>query len=450
MRKIRTELVVVGGGVAGSMAALAAARNGVEVTLVEKYGFLGGMATAGLVGPMMTFHAEEEQIIKGIPQELIERLQGMGGSPGHVYDMIGFVSTLTPVDTEKLKIVLEEMLLESGVKIIYHSAVIDIQKENESITCVIVRSRLEEYKVFGEVFIDSTGDGELIALAEAPFQIGRFKDQKTQPMSLMFQIGGVDFDLVRKAVAGNPTDFLLSKPRHGKKPSEFPYLAVNGFFSVIEEAKAQEDFPIPRDRVLFFQQPISGVVTVNMTRIIDKDPLIGEDLTYAEINARKQMLEIIAFMKKYLPGFKSAYLSRAATQIGIRESRRLVGEYTLTGEDIVNGRKFETAISRGAFPIDIHSPDGSKMEIIYMKEGSWYHIPREATITKKVPNLMVAGRNISTTHEAHASTRVQPSVMGIGQGVGTNAALAIKNKQFPFETNIEELQAQLRRDNAVI
>jgi hypothetical protein len=450
LHEIKTDLVVVGGGVAGSVAALAAANLGVDVILVEKNGFLGGTATAALVGPPQTFHAGEEQIISGLPQKIIDKLVKLGASPGHVYDMIGFVSTITPVDSEMFKIVLEEILLAAGVKLMYHSTLINVEKDNDLISSTIVRSKLKEYRIKGEVFIDSTGDSELITLAGAPYQVGRASDQKTQPMSTMFKVGGIDFAPIREAIKKNPDDFLLSRPRQGMDPWEFPYCSVNGFFSVIEKAKANGDFNIPRDRVLFFQQPTPGVATVNMTRVIEKSPLDGEDLSRAELEARRQVVKILNFMQKYLPGFENSYLLSIGSTIGVRESKRLIGEYTLTGEDLVRGRRFDTAISRGSYPIDIHSPDGSEMDIISMEEGTWYHIPRETTFTSQVPNLLAAGRNISTTHEAHASTRIQPSAMAIGQGVGTNAALAIKNKQYPAEVKIKALQDQLVKDGAII
>src|SRR5690554_5701490 len=196
-----------------------------------------------------------------------------GASPGHIYDMIGFVSTLTPVDTEIFKVVLEENLLGAGVKLMYHSTLVDVETKNNLITAAIVKSKLENYKIKAKIFIDSTGDSELITLAGAPYQVGRPSDNKTQAMSTMFKMGGVEFAPIRKAIKENPDDFVLSRPRDGMQPWEFPYCSVSGFFSIIEKARANGDFNVPRKQVLFFQQPIPGMITVNMTRVIGKDPL---------------------------------------------------------------------------------------------------------------------------------------------------------------------------------
>ncbi|MFW5889318.1 MAG: FAD-dependent oxidoreductase [Bacillota bacterium] len=450
MKEIKSEVVVVGGGVAGCMAALAAARNGSDVIIIERYGFLGGVATNALVGPSQTFHAGEEQIIKGFGQELVERMVKRNASPGHIYDMIGFVSTLTPFNSEELKVVLEEMLLESNVKIMYHSTMHNIEKNNDLIKSVIVSNRSDEYKVEGNVFIDCSGDADLVYLADGPYQLGRKKDNKVQPMSLMFKMGGVNFEPLRKAIKNNPDDFVLSKDRDGKKAWEFPYVAVNGYFSKVQEAKAKGDFNVPRDRVLFFEQPSPGVITVNMTRVVDKNPVNGKDLGEAEVESRRQVINTINFLKNYLPGFDASYLIAIAPQIGIRESRRLVGDYVLTGKEIIQKARFDNAISRGAYPIDIHSPDGEEMEVQSLEDGEWYHIPRGCLITSEIPNLLVAGRNISTTHEAHASTRIQPSSMALGQAAGTNAALSVKLKKFPLEVDVQKLQDNLRKDNAIV
>lgn len=440
LQDISFDVIVAGGGPSGILAAIASARNGAKTLLVEKYGFLGGMATNALVGPIQSFHATPElQAVNGIAEEVIQRLKEIGGTPGHVRDMIGFVPTITPVDVEKLKYVYQEMILESGVHLQLHTTVIDVEKDDSTITALKLHNKSGVLTVRGSVFIDCTGDGDVISLAKIPFEKGRKKDGLAQPMSMMFRVGGVDLEKVRYYMETNPDEFVLDEDW-----DSMPFIAVSGFFKHIEQAKENGDFTIERDRVLFFELPTKGEVSINMTRVIRYDATNGEALSNAEVIGRRQVMEVVDFLVKYIPGFESAVLITCGTQIGVRESRRLIGEYILTGEDVVSGRKFPDVIALGTYPIDIHSPDGDELNVIKMQPGTIYHIPYRTITNKMVPNLLVAGRCISATHEALASARVTPTAMSIGQVAGTAAALASKQNLHPNELEVKELQRVLR------
>ncbi|MDQ0253009.1 ribulose 1,5-bisphosphate synthetase/thiazole synthase [Evansella vedderi] len=440
------DVVVAGGGPSGITAAIASARSGAKTLLIEKYGFLGGMATNALVGPLQTFHAGEKQIAKGIGEEVIQRLKQIGGTPGHVRDMIGFVPTVTPVDVEKLKYIYQEMAEESDVKLQLHTVVTGVElKEEGTLKALQLYNKSGHYKVQAKVFIDCTGDGDVVAMAGVPYEKGRPKDGLAQPMSMMFRMGKVNLEKVKEYMRNNPDDFVLAKDW-----DSFPMVAVSGFFSLVKKAKEEGRFTIDRDRVLLFELPTEGEVSVNMTRVIRYDATDGQALSKAEIISRRQVMEVVQFLQRDVPGFEEAILINCGTQIGVRESRRIIGEYVLTGEDVVTGRKFDDVIALGSYPIDIHAPDGDEINVIQMEPGTIYDIPYRSILNKEVPNLLVAGRCLSATHEALASARVTPTAMLVGQAAGTAAAIAVHEEQLPRNISIEKLQQSLRKQECYL
>lgn len=446
MLKNRYDVIIAGGGPAGITAAIASARNGAKTLLIERYGFLGGMATNALVGPIQTFHATPTiQVVHGIAEEIIQRLKVIRGTPGHVRDMIGFVPTITPVDVEKLKYVYQELLLESRVDLLLHTTVVGVKKEDSLLKAIQVQNKSGIFHIYGSIFIDCTGDGDVLTLSELPYEKGRKTDGLAQPMSMMFRVGGVDFQKVRNYIEKHPEEFVLAPDW-----KSMSYVAVSGFFRLVEEAKKNGDLTIERDRVLFFQLPTNNEVTVNMTRVIRYDATDGEALSHAEIIGRRQVMEVMNFLNDYIPGFENAFLINCGTQIGVRESRRLVGNYVLTGEDVVNGRTFSDVIALGSYPIDIHAPDGKELHVIKMPPGTIYHIPYRSLTNPMISNLLVAGRCLSATHEALASARVTPTAMFIGQAAGTAAALANKLNCLPNEIDVKKVQQLLREQGCYL
>jgi len=443
------DLIVAGGGIAGSMAAIAAARLGIQVLLLEEEGYLGGSLTACGTGPMMTFHAGETQVIRGIADEMINRLVAKGLSVGHIPDSTGYTYTVTPFDAEGMKRELELMCLEANVALLFHTSIVrtDIQDGLlSSIDCLCAGNL---FTLSASYFIDATGDADLIAMAGIPFEQGRESDGKDQPMTMNFKLVGVDIDTIRSLMDSDIGLFPLLAAKAGLQHTA-SRLSFSGFQEIMREGMASGELTFDRDIVLCFETNALNEVIVNMTRVNGKNPVDPLGLTGAEIEGRRQVWELYQFLLKHIPGFENARLTYSGPRIGIRSSRRLKGAYRVTVGDLFGQRKFDDAISACGYPIDIHSPDGQATDSQFFPHGAYYTIPLRSLLNAQVPNVLAAGRNISCEFAAHASLRVSPSCAAIGQGAGTAVAVAVTSQKDLFSLDISLLQKQLLSDGAFI
>ncbi len=441
----RFDVLVIGGGNAGCAAALAAARHGARTLLIERYGFLGGTATAAMVGPWMTFHSGSERIVGGIAQEIVERLVAMGGSPGHIADASDYVATITPFDPELHKALLFEMMAESGVQLLLHGYFLDalVDEATGAVRGARVATVGGVRTYEAAVTIDASADAFVAVSAGVAVQQGDARG-RVQPASLMFRLSHVDLALTAAYVRHNPEQMRSSLAPEARDAASLT--AVAGLYELWNNARERGEVKVPRELVSFFISPYPDEVTVNMTRVTDVDPLNPDDLTRAEVEARAQALQLLHFFRRDVPGFANARIAATGTQIGIRESRRIVGVYTLTQEDVLTARAFDDAVARSAYPIDIHNPSGSGTTTFRLPPGMSYEIPYRCLVPATVDALLVAGRCISTTHEAHASTRLTPTVMTLGQAAGTAAALCARNGIRPRDVDAAELRASLASD----
>lgn len=451
--KMIYDVIVVGGGIAGALAAVSAGRNGSNVLLIEQEGYLGGMLTAGGVGPMMSFHTGEKQIIKGLTDELIERLKSKGKSPGHIFDTTGYVATVTPFDSEAMKFELETMVLESGGQLLYHTMLADVKIEDRSIDSIVVCNKSGLTKIKAKIYIDATGDADLSVWSGVEFNKGRPGDGLCQPMTMNMKFTNVSIDGIKAFIRKHPEQF----PRINEDVEiidKSPRLSLGGFNELFKEAVENGEITFKRNNdILFFETNNRNEVIVNTTRVINFDPTDSFDLTAAEIEGRRQVQELEKFLIKRVPGFENAIMIGSGPRIGVRSSRQIKGLYTLTKKDLISCKSFEDRIAFSAYPVDIHPPEGielSKTEDEFITYGGMYSIPYRSMVNEKVDNLITVGRCISATYEAQGAIRTTPTVGAIGHAGGAAASLAVKAGLPTREVSIGELRVLLISQGAYI
>ncbi len=416
------DIVVLGAGSAGCTAAIAAARSGADTLLVERYGFLGGTSTMVLD----TFYGfyipgnDARRVVGGLPWEIVERLRryGMVVERPSSY---GAGQAVT-YDPPTLQVVWEQTALEAGVRLRLHTFCIDVQKEGERITGIVVGGKSGMGVITGKVFVDTSGDADLCFRASAPFQPAG-QDSPAQSLTTTFRLGNVD---EARALKVKRADLVQR----------------------MKEANLSGEYRLPREEGSVHRTPLHGVVATNMTRVAYVDGTDPVELTKAEVEGRRQAMEYARFLRERIPGYEQAYLINFSTQIGVRETRRVFGDYRLTREDVLSARHFIDAIAQCGAPIEDHHP-GSDTRWEYLPAGATYDIPFRSLIPQTIDNVLTAGRSLSATHDAHASVRSMGQCMAMGQAAGTAAALALRTNSIIREVSVPQLQQQLRSDGAL-
>ncbi len=457
----KKDVVVVGGGPSGAVAAIASARMGASTLLIDLNGFLGGVCTAANISSFLTFHnMRGEQIANGIAQEIVDRLLDIGGAvpPGHLRNPYGNAYSVTPFDAEALKLVLMRMTKEAGVDVLLRTMFTDIIMSGNTVKGVVFNNKAGFNIQPAEIVIDCSGDADVAALAGVPYQKGDEKDGRMMPMTLAFRMGGVDTLKVVDFVKANPDQFLLAEDPFIKETPEeiaerittfkdIPLLT--GFFDLIKEKKKTGEFPPTRERLIIEVTPQPDVVDVNTASVLGKDGLNPEDLTEAYAEALDHVYTLEKFFVNYIPGFENARLVDTASVIGVRETRRIIGEHILTGDEASGGEEFPDSIGKGAYCLDVHEIDGS-IRHRHIKDGKAYDIPYRSLVPLEVNNMLVAGRAISMDRDASGSARNQVPCMVTGQAAGTAAALCVESNVNPREIDIKLLQHSLRTEGAII
>ena len=425
------DVLIVGGGPAGIIAALAAAEEGSKVILVEQRGFVGGNLTIGL--PVLGFLSQKgEPIIKGLPQKLIDRLKAIGAASDH--QPCPLHVSITLIDPEAVKTVALEMLKEAGAKMMLNTRCTGVIMDGDRLRGI----KTEGETILVKVTIDCTGDGDVAFRAGVPCEKGD-ESGGMQPATLMFRMDGVDTEKLRQSLCSDPETFDIDyiPPDYFCRNRRF---IVVGLKNLIQKAQA-EGLKNPTERTILITGLRDGEVWVNMTRVKGIDGANPASVTAGEKLAREQIGDIVKYLVGYAPGFEKACLAAVAPFLGIRESRRIVGRYVMTRDDILSCRRFDDGIAVGSYPIDLHRPndDGCALEWC----GDCYDIPYRSLVPQGVDNLLVAGRCISTTHEALAAIRVMSTCMAMGEAAGRAAGMTVRRQVPPSCIDVQELRAQL-------
>ena len=398
--ELHTDVLVLGSGPSGFAAAYDAAKNGADVILVEQCGDVGGISTSGLMSHWTG--SCDSPLFAEILRRSAQKNEG------------AYHNRITNIiDPEKLKTLYLEMLDEVGCRIMLYTFAEDALCDGDSVRGASVINKSGRYEIFAEVTVDATGDGDVAAKAGAAYVLGRESDQKMQPATLMFKVGGVDYD---RAV------FLGS--------FESTYDTPNGEL----QALAKQHIPYPAGHILTYESTLPGVVTCNMTNAVGIDGTRAEDLTKATIACRRQMDDIIRYLRAFVPGYERCFAISSASLIGIRETRHFKGKYTLTEQDILEAKVFEDYVVKDAyFNFDVHNITGAGLDKTgvqkHFAQQNGYTVPYRCLLPETKENLLLCGRNISGTHIAHSNFRAMPICVGIGEAAGTAAALAVAQKR---------------------
>lgn len=400
-------LIVAGGGISGVFASVAAAREGLKVLLIEKNGFLGGSMFMSLVYPFMCYKTKGKVLSDGLFTEMLER--------NKEYNDTGW---------ETYKKVFDDMVTEAGVDVLFHSTVYNANTEDRKIKSLDVSTKSGVMQFEADFFIDTTGDGELIEMTGCDYQLGRESDGLCQPMTTCFRMCGVD---IPKFIEDK--DMIMEK-----------YKLYQSEGKIIN----------PRENILIFLGLGDGIVHFNTTRIVKHNPVDPFEITKAEMLGRKQVFEMVEFLKETSTAFKNSTLVTVAQHIGVRESRKLKGVHVLTAEDLTNFVRFEDTIALGNYGIDIHNPAGTGTTQYHLKEGEYYNIPYRSLLPKEYDNMLVAGRCISAAHEAHSAVRIMPICASMGQAAGTAIAVAHNSGTNTHTVDVKAVQKKLLENGAAL
>ena len=403
-------LIVVGGGISGVAAAVSAAREGLSVLLLEKFGSLGGAMSNSLVFPFM------RHVVRGD--------SGKVTSAGIFTEMKERREKYKDLSWETFKFVFDDMVCEAGVEVLFHTTAFEVISEGRNLKTIKVVTKSGVMEFEADFFIDASGDGELIAMAGCDYQLGRESDGYCQPMTTCFRLSGVDLEL-----------FAKDKPMLQEKYKEY---------------QKENKITNPRENILVFTGIGDGILHLNTTRVVMLNPVDPFEVSKAEMIARRQVNEMVEFLKENSKAFEKSSLVYIANHIGVRESRKLKGVHVLTETELRACTDFEDTIALGNYDIDIHNPTGSGTYIFYFGDGEYYRIPYRSLLPKEYDNMLVAGRCLSADHAAHSSVRVMPICACMGEAAGTALALAHKTGKNAHTVDIKALRKRLIEKGAAL
>jgi len=426
IRQKRVDVLVVGGGPAGIGAAISAARNGAKVLLVERFFFLGGMGTISLVAGLYTQWSGSRRILGGIVEELMGSLLQRGEAREVCVPMSAapdVSSSRTEVNPEAYKYLVEQRAVDAGVELLYGALFSDVVADGDRLTGAVIDTKSETWRIEAAVVVDCTGDGDVAAVAGARFDKGERESGVLQPISMLFLAGNVDVERV------------------------FAFWASEERAPLLRAACDRGEIPMPS--MALHNPGWRRDIIVSMSRAAcDATDALG--LTRGQIAARDQIHRIFAFLKDNFPGFEQAYMVSSSAQVGVRETRRIIGLYTLTREDVLETRRFADTIALGAYPIDVHRAEQNDVFFAQIARGDAYEVPYRCLVPVDVDGMLVAGRCVSATREALGAIRVQLMCMAMGEAAGAAAALCARGDVLPRDLDPALLRETLRAQGVIL
>lgn len=442
------DIAVIGGGPGGIPAAIAAARRGKKVILVERNSFLGGAATSGL-GILGYLDREGNKALGGIAQELIDRLIQMHGALGHFRCPVH--NSISPISPECFKIVAVEMCREAGVDILFNNELLDVDVENGRVTAVTVYGKCTRTVISAHVFIDATGDGDLAYMAGAPFLSGQDGTGIMQPSTLMFTVVNYDLEKMFSYVEEHPEEFGIKEDyAKGYNPDFFrrtPGHCFIGLDNLIKKAKKAGDFDVPRNQFIYITTPTEGALAINTSRITNIDASDIYQLSDGLVEGYQQVHTLISFMNKYIPGFENARLSTIAPSLGVRETRHFKGTYRLTRKEMYSDYVRENAVAQSAYNIDIHS--GVKDHIDLTPVSKPFGIPYGCLVPATIDGLLLSGRTICLDTDTYASARVMGVCLAVGEAAGEAAVISLEDGVEVRQVSVPKLRDRLKANGNI-
>jgi hypothetical protein len=449
------DVVVIGGGSAGIAAAIAAAKNGAKTILIESNAMVGSDLISGL--PIDgCLNSRGDWIVGGIARELFEECARLRGYFGHFYDWRRI--WVVCIDPEIMKIALVRVLDRYGVTTLLYTLAMEVEARDGSISPVLVVNKTRKTLISGKIFVDCTGDGDIAVRSGAPFEMGGSRGE-LQPLGMVFRMSNVDATSLLEFVNEHPENVSLAENPLVKKSRRecaedllrqgYPKVYFIASGPLLSQAiESGEMYPCHMISII----PVSAArkeVSINSTRLSGVNASDIEQLSLSLSPLMDQVVTCATFLNKRVPGFEDSWISGVAPKIGIRETRRIMGEYVLSREDIIKGRASEKSIAMGGHPLDIHGK-GTEHEMIQLEGGGSYGIPYGCLIPKNVDNLLMAGRCLSSTREANSSARVMGTCMATGHAAGAAAAICVASGIQPRQLSVEGLRETLKAQGAVI
>lgn len=447
MKQKKVDVLVAGGGTAGVIAGIAAARQGARTLIVEKQRCLGGQFSAGLQGAWVGFSDKEKVCVKGIAWELRDLFKQRSA----IVEVDPDTDVCFLYDTEVAKVILDEVAAkEKNLEVFLETSIIDVICEGDSVEGLLVFSGSEMMEIQAKVVIDCTGDALVAYKAGAEIEIREKKDM--QPMTLMGRLCGVDMERVKQYYMENPPVNDTHVPPAWQEFKTFPGFMHFGLNDELAGIQLPPDKEYLRNWLgIFTSTPNPGEVTINCSGAIEAHSTEGfETRSAQESFSQKCLYDVAEAFRKYVPGFENSFLSSIASMLGVRESRRIVGDYKVTLEDFKAAREFEDSIGRGAMPAGAHTPDGITMYVYNLEPGRSMTIPYSCMLPRGKDGILVAGRCVSYEAPVANCIRCMPQCMAMGEAAGVAAAMAVKDGVTPREVNIPKLQTALKKQNVIL